>query len=183
MKLLSIDTSIAKIGWAVLDDQYPIGEKMLKGYGTIKIPAMAISEKTRNITIAIKEIIEKYTPDEAVIETPKPFTYGRSKRYNRPLNQKAMAKNNIAVGVITSTCATLGLTTHHLSAQDWKGNQKKEVTLWAVNQTYSLNIKKSHNDEADAIKMGQYLIEEKRIERMIERVTVKQKNRKIGDVK
>jgi len=178
MKLLSIDTSIAKIGWAVLDDKHPVGEKMLKGYGTIKIPAMAISEKTRNITIAIKEIIEKYTPDEAVIETPKPFTYGRSKRFNRPLNQKAMAKNNIAVGVITSTCSTLGLKTHHLSAQDWKGNQNKDATLWIVNQTYGLELKKSHNDEADAIKMGQYLVEEKRIEKMI--VRVHDKHKKFG---
>lgn len=166
MKILSIDSSIAKIGWAVLNDSKKVGKDMLIAFGTIKIPTGDINAKSQIISREISRLIIEHNPSKAIIETPRPFTYGRSARYNRPLNRKAMDKNNIAVGIITSACQIHGLMTQHFSAQDWKGNQKKEVTLWVVNETYGLDIKKSHNDEADAIKMGQWYIEYERFKKL-----------------
>jgi len=166
MKIISIDSSIAKIGWAVLNDTKSVGPEMLVGYGTIKIPSGDINFKTQIITKELVKIIQKYNPEKALIETAKPFTYGRSTRYGKPLNQKAMAKNNVAVGIITTVCQTRGMMTRHMSAQEWKGNQKKEITRWVVNATYDIKILKSHNDEADAIKMGQWFIEYERFMRL-----------------
>lgn len=166
MVILSIDSSIAKIGWAAMDDSKPVGATMLKGSGTLKIPAIGLGEKTQKISESIQKLIEDYGAEAAVIEKPEPFTYGRSKRYNRPLNQKSMAKNNIAVGIISAACAGKGLETHFLSAQDWKGSQQKELTIFNVNTLFNTKITKSKHDEADAIKMGQVFIENRRLEQL-----------------
>lgn len=167
MIVLSIDSSISNIGWAVLDDTETVGSKMLKGSGTLKIPNLKMASKAKKIMDGITSLIDQYDTEVAVIERPMSFTYARTSRYTRSLNQSAMAKNNIAVGIISATCIGRGLETHYMSAQDWKGKQPKEVTIQAVNILFGTTITKSKHDEADAIKMGQVFIEDRRYEKLI----------------
>lgn len=160
MYILAIDTSFRKIGWAILDTSKPEGRRRLIDYGTIWVRAKGSVQRMNQIKSRLQYVIQRHRPLLAVIEKAESFTYNRSyHRGQKPLNQKAMQKHNISLGLITSVCLFSGLDIRYLSPLEWKGFQNKETTRTYVNEHFETTILKSHHDESDAIKMGSRFID------------------------
>ncbi len=124
------------------------------------IKANGFDRILKQIHSHLQSIIQCHKPTLAVIEKSESFTYSRSLSNGRhPLNQTAMQKNNIALGIISSVCIISGLEIRYLSPLEWKGFQSKEVTRTYVNERFKTKIIKSHHDESDAIKMGSQFID------------------------
>lgn len=166
MILLAIDSSIANIGYAVFDDSYPIDKARIAS-GTLRIPKMDETEKVREIFIVIKELINRYNCQEAIIEKPERFSYGRSTNlYGRGKNLESLRLNNLAVGIISGTCQSEDLKIVFVTPREWKGKQPKEVTRMWVNDLFGLQLEKKNYDESDALKIGAWHIERKRFDRL-----------------
>lgn len=164
MIVLSIDSSIVSIGYAIFDDAMPIDRGLLDS-GTLRIPKMVESEKVRAIYVAIGDLLDTHHCDWAVIEKPERFPYMRSSNpYGRGKNLDSLRKNNIAVGTIAATCVSRGLEIELVTPQQWKGRQHKEVTRSWVNEVFGKNLQKKNYDECDAIKLGVWFIERQSFE-------------------
>ena len=160
MYILAIDTSFRKIGWAILDTSKLEGPRRLIDYGTIWVRQRGTVQRMNQIKSRLQYIIQRHQPILAIIEKAESFTYNRSyRRGQKPLNQKAMQKHNISLGLITSVCLFGGLEIRYLSPLEWKGFQNKETTRTYVNEHFGTTILKSHHDESDAIKMGSRFID------------------------
>lgn len=92
----------------------------------------------------------------AIIEKPEGFTYDRnvSRRTGKAMILKALAQNNFAVGIIAASLLGLVDKIEFVSAQTWKGKQRKSVTRMIMNNIFGLKLVDKNNDESDAIGIG-----------------------------
>ncbi len=92
----------------------------------------------------------------AIIEKPEGFSYDRhvSRRSGKAMNKKALGQNNFAVGIIAAVLSQHVDGIEFVSAQTWKGTQRKPVTRMIVNNTFGLKLEAKNNDESDAIGIG-----------------------------
>jgi len=168
MILLAIDTSIVRIGYAVFNVGEPI-DRLILDSGTRRIPKMNEPQKVKRIYSEIKDLIIEHGCQEAVIERPEQFSYQRSTTpWGKSKNLESLRLNNIAVGIIATTCVSEGMNIELVTPEQWKGRQSKEVTRLWVNDKYGLNLQRVNYDQSDAIKIGDWWIERQRFEQLKE---------------
>jgi Holliday junction resolvasome RuvABC endonuclease subunit len=156
-KLLSIDPSIANIGYALFED----GD--LKEYGTVKSEA-----EKGNIPDRLKFILSQFNRFEGishvVIESPPHFTYSRSDNNGKPLNLKSMNKLHMAIGAIIAYFSIKNIPVEMVNPNEWnKNRQSKQVTKNNVKYIHGINV---NEHVADAIMIGEHCNYLLRIRRM-----------------
>ncbi len=141
--ILAIDPSIVSTGYAVISD----GELVFSG--VIKPPALSDYERVGHVMQKIWSIATKHPRITAIIiEVPDSFSYARSERNGKALNQGSLQKLNWVIGglfVLPSVWANAGAI-HCVTPRQWKGSRSKHLDQLAT------GIKQK--DEADAVALG-----------------------------
>lgn len=146
--ILAVDPSINETGWAVGDGGGIVESGVIKTGGASK----SISARLVLLRDSIVGIRNRHICVDAVIEVPGTFTYARSARGQKPLNAAAIAKLNMAIGVVYLSVA--GCSIHEVIASQWKGKLTKEAAC-------RLTGEKNHNI-ADAILLLQWFCQSQR---------------------
>lgn len=140
--IIAIDPSIVSTGYAV----YTGGE--LVSSGVIRTPDLLDHARVAHIVQKVWFIALKYPSVSLVIEVPDSFSYARSQRNGKPLNQGSLQKLNWVIGglfVLPSVWANAGHI-HSVTPRQWKGSRSKHIDQLAT------GIKQK--DEADAVALG-----------------------------
>lgn len=169
MIVIAFDASIVHTGYAVIDTGIKILPKSLLDSGTIS--AKKDDDLTAKVVLLghkIEELCKTHKPDAIVIERAEAFAYkGRKNLYGKSLNVDSMAKNALSVGVIAGIASLYCADIVFVSAQTWKGMQRKEVTRLVVNNEYGLKLKRVNNDESDAIAISGWYRRELKFKKMM----------------
>jgi len=101
-------------------------------------------------------VIQARRIDVVIIEKPEGFSYDRnvSRRSGKSMTKKSLGQNNFAVGIIAASLVGCVEQIEFVSAQIWKGKQRKSVTRNIVNTIFNLKLEEKNNDESDAIGIG-----------------------------
>ena len=140
MIIIAFDSSISSAGYAVIDTKISDLPSSLIESGTIRSKRESnLTEKVVLLGDYVSKLCKLYNPEAIIIEKAESFTYAKTTKYTgKGLNRAAMAKNNISVGVIAGIASQYCVNIVFVSAQDWKGMQRKEVTRMVVNNEYNL---------------------------------------------
>ncbi|MCC7202426.1 MAG: hypothetical protein IT393_07195 [Nitrospirae bacterium] len=148
---ISIDPSINTTGYAVFTDGELIRSGVIR---TPDIPGyMRVAHIMKEMwSIALKSTAagRGYSKTALVIEVPDSFSYQRSQRNGRSLNQGSLQKLNWVIGglyALSGVWANAG-TIYSVTPRQWKGNRNKEWDQIAT------GIKQK--DESDAVALGQW---------------------------
>ena len=147
--LISIDCSIAKCGFAVID-----GAKIKRSGVITTNDKDTMTDRLFELSEDLKEILghKDHTITEAVIETRLAFSYKRSTgKGGKPLNQAALHKNSEAIGAIRLTFRQWGIPVHDVEATLWKAGRPKEFDKMIVSEMLGRPVT---SDEADACRLG-----------------------------
>ncbi len=154
-KLLSIDPSIANIGYAVFEDTD------LKQWGTIKSEGEGIPERLKSILYQFGKFEDV---SHVAIESPSNFTYARSSSNGKTLNAQSMNMLHMAIGAIISHFAVKNVPVEMINPIEWnKKREKKQIIKDNVKYIYNIKV---NEHVADAIMMGEYCNYLLRIRRM-----------------
>ncbi len=168
MIIMAFDASINNTGYAVIDTDKPTKPESRICSGTIKYSTDNTTEgKSVLLGHNVAELCQLHKPDVVLVEKAEAITYARSMKYTgKTLNAGSMALNSYSAGIIagvaTQYCVNLVL----VSAQTWKGLQKKAVTRLIVNNEYKINLKRVNGDEADAIAIASWYVRELRMQKL-----------------
>lgn len=147
--LLCIDPSIAKCGWALVRNTWPNTERLDSG---IFHP---IGNERRNRHDHLSDLIRQrielasgagQAPTDALIEVPSGGQWQHT---------QALMAYSRSIGVCEATCHRLGLRTHRVNVQTWKGMGKKAFTARVV--THAFKYEPRDSNEADALGLGLWL--------------------------
>lgn len=146
--ILAIDPSINNTGWAI----YRSGGLFLSG--VVKTQGETVVEKLQSLYHQVRNEALCHDIKKAIIEIPGSFSYARSTgRYGKALNQSAIGKLNMAIGVIMLACAEWKVEVDTVEAHVWKTRRSKKLDTSIAR---SLTGKKVLADEADAILLGMW---------------------------
>ena len=169
--VLAVDPGVTT-GWALLGDWIEgagkvdvidFGSFKLKGRGTKRLAAL--QEHIRDV---ISELAEQgYRPMLAVVERLEGFSYSRSSKGGKALNQKALQTNRDFTTAIILALDGLGIeveTMNPVGPEGWKRGMRSDLTqlvkmLWDI---------ECDQHAADAIMMGDRFIKMRRVEAMQE---------------
>jgi len=155
MRILAIDPSITKTGWAVLESDRT--ELIDQGY--YRPRDKWGRTRFQNLGVAVRGWCGDYNPDAAIFEKASLPYHG--KRINR------LHFNNYVSAVSTvenELCEVLGCDdVYGVYPQTWKQTKGKKTTIREANLLFRLELKKKDNDIADAIMLGVFFIERQRI--------------------
>jgi len=146
--IIAIDPSINETGWAVGDG----GGIVESGVIRTRPAGKSVPKRLVLLRDCIIGIRNRHVCTDAVVEVPGSFTYARSARGGKPLNAAAIAKLNMAIGVVFISVD--GCTIHEVVASQWKGKMNKEQA--------NLITGKSNNNESDAILLLQWFCQGRR---------------------
>ena len=142
--IIAIDPSINHTGYAV----YVNGE--LDTSGVIRTPDLPDPQRVAHVTQKVWSIAVKYPAVALVIEVPESFSYARSQRNGKALNQGSMQKLNWVIGGLYVLPSIWGNARpmYTVSPRQWKGKMDKKLSKMITGV-------QSH-DESDAILLGQW---------------------------
>lgn len=146
---LSIDPSIASLGWAVFDGCKPVS------HGTWH-PSKKPNARDRFDQLAefIRDLLAVHEHvSDVVVEVPSGGLYR--------MGSTAMIYGR-AIGVCECAAALSGATVHRIPVNTWKGNARKSKTQAIVK--YGLKIDGATEDQADALGLGLWFGERKRLQ-------------------
>ena len=154
MKILSIDPSIANIGWCLFFDNKPLES------GTIHLSpeitqferAVLISEKIRQLFL--DKGINLYTSSQIVIETPDNWT-------RQGKNVGDLLKLMLAIGSIIGTANSLSVKVNTISVSQWK-NTKSKIDKSIFEKIYP-HLKRTSEHARDAVGLGEYWIRQQKL--------------------
>lgn len=160
MRLLSIDPSLNFSGYAFFEG------KQLKESGTIRSKGTSLGEKLGSLVkgIPMTPWSEGTYLDVALIELPPKFTYNRSAKFGKAMNQAAMNKLHMAIGGFAAYFATVGVKVEFIEVGVWKGRQSKEVTISNVKTLYGVE---ANDHVCDAIMLGHFFLSRQGLYRRI----------------
>lgn len=159
MRLLSLDPSLNSVGYAYFEG------KELKKFGTLKSKGSTLPEKLGSLVTGIPSPpwTGKFL-DVAVIELAPSFTYNRSAKYGKSMNQGAMNKMFMATGALVAYLNAVGVQVELIEVHTWKGRGSKETTLSAVKLLYGVE---ANDHTCDAIMMAHFFLSKQGIHRRI----------------
>lgn len=136
-----------------------------------KIPIVDLDPAENTYSDLNEAMIKERHINLAIIEKPDGHSYSRSisQSTGKAMNKKALGQNNFAVGIIAATLAEHVDAIEFVSAQEWKGSQRKSITRMIVNNQFGLKLEDKNNDESDAIGIGCWKIRQLNLqERIVE---------------
>jgi len=146
MKIISIDPSIANIGYAI----YSMTERKVK-LGTIHTDTnKSIEERIQHICREITKLIHEYSPQQAVIE--KIPEYSR-KRYGTSVNHGSLMRLHRAVGAIQAVFMNSGIPIHMSPALTMPKHSQKHYAVDICKDA----VKASEHARAALIHLDKYL--------------------------
>ncbi len=142
--IIAIDPSIVSAGYAVYAD----GELVLSG--VIRTPDLPDYARVAHVIQKVWSIALKYPSVSLVIEVPDSFSYARSQRNGKALNQGSLQKLNWVIGGLYAMSAVWANAGHiySVSPRQWKGNRPKYFDQCVTG--------KKQKDESDAVALGQW---------------------------
>ena len=171
MIIIAFDASINNTGYAIADSEIKDSPKSLLKSGTLKIikpDSVTLVEKVAILAVEVDNLCKFFKPDVIIIEKALAYAYkGRKNYYGKALNVNSMALNALSVGVIAGAVSKHSVNIKFVSAQEWKGMQRKEVTRLVVNNEYNLKLKRVNNDEVDAIGIASWYRRELKFKKMM----------------
>ena len=160
-RIMGADVSLTVSGYAVFDREKREPEHLIHS-GMFRGPRKgSLDDRILVICDRFAKIASDWKVSAVVIEDAK-FTWkveGRS--------QRAFAKLNQVIGAVAARLTADGLTVHRVIAQEWKGNKKKEKTVWEINLRYGLILEEGEHHIADAIDVCSYHINKEELEKRI----------------
>lgn len=137
--LLALDPSINSTGWAKSgrNGTNPSAGVIRTGKGTVP-------ERAGRLAEAVQVIAADVTL--AVIEVPAAYSYARSSRAGRGVNQGSLAVLNRAIGAIHAALSLAGVPAVEVQVETWKGRRPK-----AWDQLAAKRVGVNHPDAADAL--------------------------------
>ena len=137
--VLAIDPSINSTGWAKSgkNGTSPNAGVIRTGKGTVP-------ERAGRLAVAVQTLASDV--DLAVIEVPAPYSYARSSRGGKGLNQGSLAILNRAIGACHAALSLVGVPVVEVTVAEWKGRRSK-----AWDQLAAKQVGVNHPDAADAL--------------------------------
>lgn len=150
-KILSIDPSSRKCGWAVMDQELAFKSGCWK-------PSQAKSAPSRLEQLAnfMRGLCVEHQPQFVVIEAPNRKPLGRAAKFS----SQAMIGYGRSVGLIEGVARGLGHEVFMPDVEQWKGRGSKESTVLVVRAR--LSYSPTDDNEADAIAIGIWFLDSSR---------------------
>lgn len=142
--ILAFDPAIGATGWAVVSCDTPQSPRRIAS-GTWR-PSQAKSAPDRydQLRRFVADLIERYAPTLAIVETPSP-RFGR----RNPRKESDLANYGRAVGVCEAACDAAGVPTNRAEVLKWKGSGRKSQTARVVRYVFGYLAK--DDNESDAL--------------------------------
>jgi hypothetical protein len=140
---LCIDPSIVVTGYAIYRGPLLLASGSVRTKRTEKDDVARIGYLVHEVRV----LAMPHAVREVVMEIPASYSYGRSSRNGRALNQDALRKLNMVIGAFIGMAA--GWPTHLVPVGTWKGRRAKGWDRLAAPQATT-------NDESDAIALGRW---------------------------
>lgn len=140
--LIAFDPSIVSSGWAFGHER---GTILSSGTVTVKPAGLSDAERVSRMVWDLVDAVDaaRGAPEVTIlIEVAKGFSYARSSRGGKSLNQKDLHKQQWVVGGLLAVCAGWGRVIV-VDANTWKGNRPKWMDR-------AMAPGASSTDEADA---------------------------------
>lgn len=170
MKILAIDPSSTRLGWAVMDgheslidagliiaDEYEYG---LKGKRRIRVRKLEAFERVDGVCETLSARLQLVDPDEIVIETTSGKIARRLKKY-APTGQ---AFYGMAIYGVYRLCTASQRPVHMVKENKWTGGVPKEKRQFAVATLFPRYnpADDAGGDIADAIGLGRWWLSQEK---------------------
>jgi crossover junction endodeoxyribonuclease RuvC len=161
MRILGIDPGTIAMGYGVIDEE--AGEITKVACGALTAPSETpIAQRLHSLYVGLRDIIERYEPDEAAIEEPFVAKNVRS----------ALAVGQ-AIGVATVAVAEKGIPVHHYTPTQVKqavtsyGRSGKEQVQEMIGILLKLTAPPQPADAADALAVAICHIQGRQISKLL----------------
>jgi Holliday junction resolvasome RuvABC endonuclease subunit len=159
MIYIALDPSLNTTGFAVLDSERKDAERLLFA-GQFTSRGESDEERLESIYTGLRDNILSRIPfiDDAVvyIERPTGFSFARSRGFaGKQLNQVALQKNCLAVGVIFALFRGQGCDVRFISPAQWKGRASKVQTSLIAEKIFNIHV---GEHARDSIALGWYIL-------------------------
>jgi hypothetical protein len=159
MIYIALDPSLNVTGYAVLDSERKDAERLLFA-GQFTSKGESDEERLESIYVGLWDNVLSRLPviDDAVvyIERPTGWSFARSRGAGgRMLNQVALQKNCLAVGVIFALFRGHDCDVRLITPQTWKGRTPKAQTSQVAELIYKIHV---GEHARDAIALGHRLM-------------------------
>lgn len=148
MKILALDLSTKRSGWAFTDESHKLQ------YGVVAQSSKDVEKRIAGMRDGVLTLIEKYKPDLIVAEEVRPDGYNNHTGKVLTWLQGCLA--------VASYEHDKNISWEYIGASSWRSkigiqgyrihrDTQKSMDIKFANETYGLNLSSDQDDEADAI--------------------------------